>query len=206
MIYCKKIEKKIFFKGGTLWCRNGRKKNFRFSKFQNFFLKNGFNGTWQMLIETNSWNLSSFWASVEKSREIICQGGSIWPPPCRIGLSHMHLKMIFLNPILHGGGGSKRPPLADYLSWFLGGCSKWAQISWLCFYQYLPRPIEAIFQKKILKIWKTKFFFSTVPTSKGPPFEIFFLKIIFFHFFSNKSYFFNLNLHFTCSELSFWVI
>ena len=77
------------------------------------------------------------------------------------------------------GGGSKRPPLADYLSWFLGGCSKWAQISWLCFYQYLPRPIEAIFQKKILKTWKTEFFFSTVPTSKGPPFEIFFSKLFF---------------------------
>ena len=103
------------------------------------------------------------------------------------------------------GGGSKRPPLADYLSWFLGGCSKWAQISWLCFYQYLPRPIEAIFQKKILKIWKTEIFFSTVPTSKGPPFENFFFQNYFFPFFSNKSYFFNLNLHFTCSELCFEV-
>ena len=47
--------------------------------------------------------------------------------------------------------------------------------------------------------------FSAFPTPKGPPFEIFFFKINFFHFFSNKSYFFNLNLHFTCSELSFEV-
>ena len=79
------FEKKIF-KGGTLWSRNGWKKKFRFSNFQNFFLKNGFNGTWQILIETKSWNLSSFRASTEKSREIISQGGSFWPPPCRIGL------------------------------------------------------------------------------------------------------------------------
>ena len=107
--------------------------------------------------------------------------------------------------LFYMGGGSNWPPLADDLSWFLRGCSKWAQISWVCFYQHLPRPIEAIFQKKILKFWKTEIFFSTVPTSKGPPFEIFFFKIIFFHFFSNKSYFFNLNLHFTCSELSFEV-
>ena len=81
----KKMEKINFekknFKGGTLWSRNGRKKNFRFSKFQNFFLKNGFNGTWQMLIETKSWNLSSFRASTEKWREIIRQGGFGEPPP-----------------------------------------------------------------------------------------------------------------------------
>ena len=85
----KKIEKKNF-KGGTLWSRNGWKKKFRFSNFQIFFLKNGFNGTWQILIETKSWNLSLFWASTKKSREIISQGGSFWPPPpCRIGLRRL---------------------------------------------------------------------------------------------------------------------
>ena len=81
----KKMEKINFekknFKGGTLWSRNGWKKKFRFSNFQNIFLKNGFNGTWQILIETKSWNLSSFRASTEKSLEIICQGGSVTPPP-----------------------------------------------------------------------------------------------------------------------------
>ena len=61
------------------------------------------------------------------------------------------------------------------------------------------------FSKKIFENLKNGIFFSTVPTSKGPPFENFFFKINFFHFFSNKSYFFNLNLHFTCSELSFEV-
>ena len=89
------ILKKKISKGGPFDVGTVEKKNFRFSKFQNFFLKNGFNGTWQMLIETNSWNLSSFWASAEKSREIICQGGSIWPPPCRIGLIGMQL--LFKN-------------------------------------------------------------------------------------------------------------
>ena len=38
---------------------------------------------------------------------------------------------------------------------------------------------------------------------KGSPFEKKILKIIFFQFFCNKSYFFYLNLNFTCSELSF---
>ena len=64
-------------------------------------------------------------------------------------------------------------------------------------------PLKPFFKKNFWKFEKRKFFFSTVPTSKGPPFEIFFFKTNFFHFFSNKSYFFNLNLHFTCSELSF---
>ena len=75
-----------------------------------------------------------------------------------------------LNPILHGGWFTE-PPLVDDLSWFLGGCSKWAQISWLCFFQHFPRPIEAIFQKKIWNFEKLKKSFSTVLTSKGPPFE-----------------------------------
>ena len=84
----KLILKKKISKGGPFEVRTVEKKNFRFSNFQNFFLKNGFNGTWQMLIETKSWNLSSFRASTEKSREIICQGGfGEPPPPCRIGLS-----------------------------------------------------------------------------------------------------------------------
>ena len=86
-----------------------------------------------------------------------------------------------INPILHGGWFGE-PPLVDDLSWFLGGCSKCTQISWLCFFQHFPRPIEAIFQKKIevLKNWKK--YFLIVPTSKGPPFEKKKLKIFFFFF------------------------
>ena len=34
-----------------------------------------------------------------------------------------------VNPILHGVGGSKRPPLADYCTLILGGCPKWADFS-----------------------------------------------------------------------------
>ena len=74
-----------------------------------------------------------------------------------------------LNPILHGGWFTE-PPLVDDLSWFLSGCSKWAQISWLCFFQHFPLPIESIFLKK-LKFWKIRNFFLNFPTSKGPPFE-----------------------------------
>ena len=44
----KKISKEPFDVGTV------EKNFFRFSKFQNSFLKNGFNGMWQMLIETKS--------------------------------------------------------------------------------------------------------------------------------------------------------
>ena len=83
-----------------------------------------------------------------------------------------------LNPILHGGWFTE-PPLVDDLSWFLGGCSKWAQISWLCFFQHFPRPIEAIFQKKfeILKNWKK--IFLIVRHQRVPPLRKKFSKSIF---------------------------
>ena len=103
-----------------------------------------------------------------------------------------------LNPILHGRGFTE-PPLVDDLSWFLGGCSKWAQISWVCFSHHLPRPIEAIFQKKILKFWKTEKKIFNHSNIKGSPLWKKNFKIKFFHFFSNKSYFFYLNLNFICS-------
>ena len=86
-----------------------------------------------------------------------------------------------LNPILHGRGFTE-PPLVDDLSWFLGGCSKWAQISWVCFSQHLPRPIEAIFQKKILKFWKTEKKFFDHSDIKGSPLWKKNFKIKFFHF------------------------
>ena len=74
------FEKKIS-KGGPFDVGTVEKFFICFSKFQNFFLKNGFNGTWQMVRETNSWNLSSFQVSTEESREIIYQGGFGEPPP-----------------------------------------------------------------------------------------------------------------------------
>ena len=60
----KKMEKFNFekknFKGGPFEVRTLKKK-FRFFEIsKKFFLKNGFNGLWQMLIETKSRNLSSF--------------------------------------------------------------------------------------------------------------------------------------------------
>ena len=86
----KKLEKNnfqnFFFKGGTLWCRNGWKTFFWFFKFSKFFLKNGLNGMWQMLRQTKSWNMSSIGACTEALREICLQGGPLDPFPCRIGL------------------------------------------------------------------------------------------------------------------------
>ena len=104
--------------------------------------------------------------------------------------------------LFYTGGVSSWPPLEGYLAWRLSGCSDWAHISWLCFFQHLLCPIEAIFQKKILKFWKTEIFFFDRSDIKGSPLWNFFFQN---YFFSNKSYFFNLNLHFTCSELSFEV-
>ena len=103
---------------------------------------------------------------------------------------------VWLNPILHGGWFTE-PPLVDDLSWFLSGCSKWAQISWLCFFQHFPCPIEAIFQKRVLKNWKKQFLI--VPTSKGPPFEKKNFEINFFHFLVTNPTYFYLNLNSKCS-------
>ena len=74
----------------------------------------------------------------------------------------------------------------------------------LIFHDFVPFnicyvPLRPFFKKKFWKFEKSKKCFSTVPTSKGPPFEKKILKIIFFQFFCNKSYFFYLNLNFTCS-------
>ena len=94
-----------------------------------------------------------------------------------------------INPILHGGWFTE-PPLVDDLSWFLSGCSKWAQISWLCFFQHFTSPIEAIFQKKFWNFENWKKDFLIVSTSKGPPFEKNFLKFFFSYFFAINHIFF----------------
>ena len=79
------------------------------------------------------------------------------------------LFLINLNPILHGGGHFV-PAHVDYPSWFLGGCPKWAHISWLCFINHFIGPMESIFQKQNWEFWKTEKKNFYVPTPKGPPF------------------------------------
>ena len=111
--------------------------------------------------------------------------------------------MGFFNPILHGGGGQKDPPWLIISRDFSVDARNELKFHDFVSINICHVPLKPFFKKNFWKFEKRNFFFSTVPTSKGPPFEIFFFKIIFFHFFSNKSYFFNLNLHFTCSELSF---
>ena len=94
-------------------------------------------------------------------------------------------KLIYIrapiNPILHGAGHFV-PRLVDYLAWRLSGRSDWAHISWLFFFQHSLCPIEAIFQKKILKIWKIEKMFFDRSNIKGSPlwkknFENYFLPI-----------------------------
>ena len=51
------------------------------------------------------------------------------------GFSNFSTAKWYLNPILHGGG-SNRPPLADYCTLILGGCPEWTDFSWLCSFQY----------------------------------------------------------------------
>ena len=48
------IVKKEIFKEGPFDVGMVEENFFRFFNFSNFFLKNGFNGTWQMVKETNS--------------------------------------------------------------------------------------------------------------------------------------------------------
>ena len=86
-----------------------------------------------------------------------------------------------INPILHGAGHFV-PRLVDYLAWRLSGRSDWAHISWLFFFQHSLCPIEAIFQKKNLKIWKIEKMFFNRSNIKGSPlwkkkFENYFLPI-----------------------------
>ena len=102
-----------------------------------------------------------------------------------------------LNPILHGAGHFV-PRLVDYLTWRLNGRSDWAHISWLFFFQHSLCPIEAIFQKKILKIWKIEKMFFDRSDIKGSPLWKKIFENYFFPIFCNKSYFFNLNLNSTC--------
>ena len=78
------------------------------------------------------------------------------------------LKRFKVNPILHGAGHFV-PRLVDYLAWRLSGRSDWAHISWLFFFQHSLCPIEAIFQKKILKIWKIEKMFFDRFDIKGSP-------------------------------------
>ena len=77
----------LFSKGGTLGCRDVKIFFLNFSKFSIFFLKNGFNGTYKMMNETKSWNMSSFGASTKESWGIIYMCGHKVPPPCSIGLN-----------------------------------------------------------------------------------------------------------------------
>ena len=87
----------------------------------------------------------------------------------KAGKKMNRLGPISFNPILHGGGHFVPAHVGDP-SWFLGGCPKWAHISWLCFIHHFIGPIEAIFQKKIWKFWKIEKKNFYVSTPKGPPF------------------------------------
>ena len=79
------------------------------------------------------------------------------------------LTATIFNPILHGGGHFV-PAHVDDPSSLLGGCPKWAHISWLCFIQHSLGPIEAIFKKYFWKFWKIEKKEIYFPTPKGPPF------------------------------------
>ena len=91
----KKLEKnnfqKFFFKGGTLWCRNGRKTFFRFFKISKFFFEKW--PQWDVSnVERNKvmkyeLNRSVHWGVTWD----IPPGGVRWtPPPCRIGLRNFY--------------------------------------------------------------------------------------------------------------------
>ena len=102
------------------------------------------------------------------------------------------------------GGGQKDPPgwLSLVISrWMLEMSSNFMTL----FLSIFATSHWSHFSKKNFENLKNGIFFFNRSDFKGSPLWNFFFKIIFFHFFSNKSYFFNLNLHFTCSELSFEV-
>ena len=121
----------------------------------------------------------------------------------------MHPMRSF-NPILHGRGFTE-PPLVDDLSWFLGGCSKWAKFNEFVSLNICHVLLKPFFKKRNLIFWKTEKNFFDQSDIKGSPLWKRKFKIKFFHLFSNKSYFFYPNLNFMCSYLFFlryvtWVL
>ena len=89
--------------------------------------------------------ITSIW---EIERSIDSSTNVVYRPLAIQILAARHL--CWFNPILHEGGHIV-PTHVDNLLHCFWGCSKWAHFSWLCFLQYLPSRIEAIFEKKNLK-------------------------------------------------------
>ena len=103
--------------------------------------------------------------------------------------------VIMFNPILPGGGA-----LWPSLPWIRlplsHGQGYVNQTSWFCSFPYLTGPrkpfLVFVFQK-IEKNWRRKFLGSSSIRRKSEKKRF---------FFTNKPYFFKLNINFTCSQLS----
>ena len=128
-----------------------------------------------------------------KDWEIIYSSPSACPlQPATIGQ--------FINPILHRGG-HKVPAQLEDLSWLSRGWSKKTDFSWLYPFAHLQGPSKAIlgFFFENFKKLEVKIFRHALQWREN------FKKWKISIFFSRKSYFFYLNLNFTCSQLSFEV-
>ena len=104
-----------------------------------------------------------------------------------------------INLILHGG--SSGPPLEGYLAWHLSGPTLWLSSYFMTLFllTFVTSYWGHFSKKNFENLKKRKNVFPQFRHRWVPPLKKKILKIIFFQFFSNKSYFFNLNLNFTCS-------
>ena len=68
-------------------------------------------------------------------------------------ISNFSFKVKNVRPILHKEGHFVPTHVDDSMCCFCG-CPKWANFSWLCFFQHLPSPIDTVFEKKFEKIEK----------------------------------------------------
>ena len=113
-------------------------------------------------------------------------------------LHHLSALLFWYIPILHGVGH-----FVPRLVVTLYGSLENPQ-TYLIFHDFVSFnicyvPLRPFFKKRFWNFEKSKKYFSTFLTSKGPPFGKKNLKIIFSNFFCNKPYFFYLNLNSTCS-------
>ena len=81
-----------------------------------------------------------------------------------------------------GGGGQIDPPWQMISRDFSADAQNELKFHEFVSINICHVPLKPFFKKKFWNFEKRKFFFLTVPTSKGPPFEFLFFKIKFFHF------------------------
>ena len=130
----------------------------------------------------------------------MCHDIQVYQQVITYNQAHQTRKFLCFNPILPEGG-PLWPPLPSICLPLSQSQGYFNQSSWLCSCPYFPgprKPVLALFFKKLKKLDVENFLGSSSIRQKSENFEI-------FYFFTNKPYYYKLNLNGTCSQLSFVV-